>query len=220
MCIRFSILQKLCLSSFAVVAGKGCAHSYPKAMPALKTATTAIPLRQLIAAASICSISLISVSANADDWGCQVLLCMSNPGGPTQYASCVPPITKLYKQLAKGKAFPTCVTSGGTAGSASIASNFRNGVQPYEDCPTGYIPETRHGNVCYRDRSLSDLGGASYQLKQGESFIINGVATDNPDRFDLTYPGVMVRQRVTVAAKAQPNYLEYRLNGRQNRVWW
>ncbi|AJX96894.1 hypothetical protein [Burkholderia pseudomallei] len=46
--------------------------------------------------------------AHADDWGCQVILCLSNPGGPEQYSECVPPIEKLWRALRHGDAFPTC----------------------------------------------------------------------------------------------------------------
>jgi hypothetical protein len=53
--------------------------------------------------------------AAASDWGCQVLLCLSNPGGPTQYAACVPPITKLWNQLATGHGFPACTEGGVSA---------------------------------------------------------------------------------------------------------
>lgn len=34
----------------------------------------------------------VAAPAHAQDWGCQVLLCLANPGGPTQYAECVGPI--------------------------------------------------------------------------------------------------------------------------------
>jgi hypothetical protein len=50
----------------------------------------------------------------ASDFGCEVLLCLSNPGGPTQYAACVPPITKLWQELAIGRSFPIC-SDGGVA---------------------------------------------------------------------------------------------------------
>ena len=53
-----------------------------------------------------------SCSARASDWGCQVLLCLSNPGGPTEYAECAPPIHKLWRELAKGHPFPTCSGAG------------------------------------------------------------------------------------------------------------
>jgi hypothetical protein len=33
-------------------------------------------------------------SARADKWGCQVIMCLSNPGGPIQYAEWRPPIYK------------------------------------------------------------------------------------------------------------------------------
>lgn len=60
--------------------------------------------------------------AHADDWGCQVLLCLSNPGGPEQYSACVPPIEKLWAALRHGDPFPTCdFGSGGAQG--SFASN-------------------------------------------------------------------------------------------------
>lgn len=40
--------------------------------------------------------------AQANDWGCEVILCLSNPGGPTQFAECRPPIQKLWRELAEG----------------------------------------------------------------------------------------------------------------------
>ncbi|WP_176593043.1 hypothetical protein [Sphingobium sp. EM0848] len=53
--------------------------------------------------------------ARANDLGCQVLLCLSNPGGATQYARCVAPMAKLWRRLATGGSFPGCV-GGGVAG--------------------------------------------------------------------------------------------------------
>lgn len=50
--------------------------------------------------------------ASASDWGCQVILCLATPGSPTQYAECVPPITKLWNTLALGGGFPTCTGVG------------------------------------------------------------------------------------------------------------
>ena len=46
--------------------------------------------------------------ANADDWGCQVLLCMANPNGATAVAACVPPIERLWNALKHGDGFPSC----------------------------------------------------------------------------------------------------------------
>lgn len=62
------------------------------------------------------------ISAQASDHGCQVLLCLANPGGPTKVAECVPPIKKLFKDLARGKAFPSCSFSSGNGGNAGTSS--------------------------------------------------------------------------------------------------
>jgi hypothetical protein len=51
----------------------------------------------------------------ASDLGCKVLLCLSNPGGPMQYAACVQPIETLWRDLAQGKPFPSCSEGGVSA---------------------------------------------------------------------------------------------------------
>ena len=76
-------------------------------------------------------IGLSAGAARADDWGCTVLLCLANPGGPTQYAACVPPVTRLWSHLKRGGAFPTC------SGAESSASPI--GYDPYEPCQDGYV---------------------------------------------------------------------------------
>src|SRR3546814_12886982 len=50
--------------------------------------------------------------ASDNTWACEVVLCISNPGGPTQYPACVPPITKLWRVLALGGRLPTCTGRG------------------------------------------------------------------------------------------------------------
>ncbi|MET3523943.1 hypothetical protein [Mesorhizobium abyssinicae] len=66
-------------------------------------------VRAIVAATSLASFYLVFDSkAQADEWGCQVILCLSNPGGAMQYAECRPPINKLWRWLAKGRSFPTC----------------------------------------------------------------------------------------------------------------
>jgi hypothetical protein len=60
--------------------------------------------------------------ARANDWGCQVILCLSNPGGPEQYSECVPPIEQLWSALRHGDPFPTCDFGTGGAGDTSGTS--------------------------------------------------------------------------------------------------
>ncbi len=64
--------------------------------------------------------------ARGDDWGCQVRLCLSNPGGPEQYAKCVPPIERLWAALRDGDPVPTCdlATVGTLNGAARNNARF------------------------------------------------------------------------------------------------
>ncbi len=56
---------------------------------------------------------LMTQSACADDWGCQVMLCMSNPAGPMAVAECVQPMQRLYDAMSrKGFQWPTCDLAG------------------------------------------------------------------------------------------------------------
>jgi hypothetical protein len=44
-----------------------------------------------------------------DSWPCEVVLCMANPSGPTAAPPCVPPIKKLWSEMAKpGFHLPRC----------------------------------------------------------------------------------------------------------------
>jgi hypothetical protein len=86
-------------------------------------------IKLTVLAASLVGLSI--GAARADDWGCTVLLCLANPGGPTQYAACVPPVTKLWSHLKRGGAFPTCAGAGGSTSPV--------GHDPYEPCQDGYV---------------------------------------------------------------------------------
>lgn len=62
--------------------------------------------------------------ALADDWGCQVLLCLADPRGPETESECKPPIKKLWKALAHGDAFPSCDFSTGLSDIPDDAKNL------------------------------------------------------------------------------------------------
>lgn len=81
----------------------------------------------------LCAFMLLAASsARASDWGCQVLLCLSNPAGPTAVAACVPPITKLWNALKKRNPdpFPTCEEAGDSFAKPGYGSF-------YDACPNG-----------------------------------------------------------------------------------
>jgi hypothetical protein len=71
--------------------------------------------------------------AHADDWGCQVLLCLSNPGGPEQYGACVPPIERLWSALRDGDPFPPCDFGAGGSQGTSATNTFASGGYCRED---------------------------------------------------------------------------------------
>jgi len=93
---------------------------------ALRSWVFAVPL---FAATSVFAPGL----ADADDWGCQVLLCLSDPGGPEQYSACVPPIEKLWAALRHGDPFPTCDFGSGGLQGASATNTFASGGYCRED---------------------------------------------------------------------------------------
>ncbi|CAG0933617.1 hypothetical protein RHDC3_02631 [Rhodocyclaceae bacterium] len=77
--------------------------------------------------------AMANVPTATHDWGCEVLLCLANPAGPTAVAECVPPIHRLWRALARGRGFPTCSMASGP--------NGRSYAQPahsyYDRCPQG-----------------------------------------------------------------------------------
>jgi hypothetical protein len=84
-------------------------------------------------------VALVGVSANASEYGCKVLLCLANPasnGRPKGVAECVDPLNRLYRDLRKGKPFPTCDLADGNDG----RSYARRVIDPYDPCPTGTQP--------------------------------------------------------------------------------
>ncbi|MDB5784877.1 MAG: hypothetical protein JWQ50_4792 [Caballeronia mineralivorans] len=80
-------------------------------------------------ATSVCAPGL----AHADDWGCQVILCLSNPGGPEQYGECVPPIEKLWNALRHGDPFPTCNVGVGGSQGTSASNTYASAAYCRED---------------------------------------------------------------------------------------
>lgn len=98
-------------------------------------------------------------AAQADEWGCQVLLCLSNPNGPMAVAECVPPISRLFHHLAKGGGMPTCEQSGSSRAWAQGASKGW--------CPQGYLlphPDIKDEYFCAMAGSIDvEIDGQPWQ---------------------------------------------------------
>jgi hypothetical protein len=112
--------------------------------------------------ASLCMAALalaLCTPAQADDYGCQVLLCLANPAGPMAVSECVPPIDRLFSEMARlhPPAFPTCDFVG--AGANQATQGWGSG---------DYCPESLAEYGCNNARSCS--------ARSGITVVINGVS--------------------------------------------
>ena len=88
--------------------------------------------------------------AYASDYGCNVLLCLSNPasnGGAEGVPECVQPIEQLYDDLDHGRPFPSCDTA-----NSSYAQQI---FDPYDPCPAPLIPAPQGQAVVQGDANGS-----------------------------------------------------------------
>ncbi|GAA5623483.1 MULTISPECIES: hypothetical protein [Brucella] len=148
--------------------------------------------------------------ARTDDWGCQVLLCLSNPGSPTEYAECRSPIERLWSHLAKGRTFPICSGIGFTTS--------RPRYEPYY-CDTGFRLVTR-SDV----RGHSEAGCVSIEPKVVSKHMCrsdySSVATgqwyfENSKRVCKAF----VAKRPNI--RKQPRYVDVTIDGAgRQRVWF
>lgn len=110
----------------------------------------------LTAAALLLTASLPAVALD----GCLVLLCLAAPSWRA-IPQCVPPITQLWRDLARGKAFPSCAMSGG----ANSAAHAWASAPSY--CPPQY---TRVVEVQSGTRYTCDYAGAVSVSVNGQAF--------------------------------------------------
>ncbi|UXN57779.1 hypothetical protein [Phyllobacterium zundukense] len=174
-------------------------------------------LNPLFPVCCILPLYLISVShARADVWGCQVLLCLSNPGGPTEFAECRPPVEKLWRHLAKGHSFPTCSGVG--------FHSSRPGYEPYY-CDDGYKLVGSYGphgqEATCVSQSLQEVSGALCSFDRDRGDRGSGVAASPRwqrvnGRFQcMAYP--ITRPNV----RSQPHYVDVTIDGSgTHRVWY
>lgn len=69
-----------------------------------------VTMRAVIGAALATALVMMSAPARAVD-GCVVLLCLAAPSWRS-ISQCVPPVTQVLRDLARGKPFPTCAMAG------------------------------------------------------------------------------------------------------------
>lgn len=93
--------------------------------------------------AAVVIFGIFAGAAHADDYGCTVLLCLSNPQGPMAVSQCVPPIKRLYDDLSHGRGFPSCAM-GSDDGKNSAGNQFASA----DYCPPSLLvaPEGENSN--------------------------------------------------------------------------
>lgn len=149
--------------------------------------------------------------ARGDDWGCQVLLCLSNPGGATQYAECRPPIERLWSHLAKGRSFPICSGVGFSA--------TRPRYDPYY-CDAGFRLVSRSNG----GRHGSEIGCVSIEPQAvGDQLCRNDDGGGTSGRWHFEDGKRVCKAHVTARPqiRAQPRYIDLTIDGvGRQRVWF
>ncbi|MBZ9764783.1 hypothetical protein LB553_28525 [Mesorhizobium sp. CA8] len=174
-------------------------------------------IRAIVAASSLASFYLVFDSkARADEWGCQVILCLSNPGGATQYAECRPPINKLWRWLAKGHSFPTCSGVG--------FQSSRPGYDPYY-CNECYTLTSSFGS----GERVATCVSTSVQPVD-KRFCSFGRNDDDGDHTSVLAPRwqrqdgrfqCMAKVTSRPNVRAQPHFVDVTIDGvGKQRVWY
>lgn len=145
---------------------------------------------------------LVSGNALASDYGCRVLLCLANPNGPEAVSECVPPIERLYDDLAEGRPFPTCEEMSANGSGSSGINQFAStsychpdlisyggnyfGVNNFTCSATGAITITKNGQTQMR---------YWWNMNRGPSLMETTIATpNNPNPKPLVNPNDAVNQ--------------------------
>lgn len=184
---------------------------------------------------------LFCQGAMADDWGCEVLLCLSDPRGSMTESECKPPIEKLWRHLAKGGSFPTCALAGDAEkGTGSFA---RQMYDYYDPCPEGMKPAEKNsyvaqgtvvskeqkGNAWGSDQQYNIIGpvgqsevtsGENSNIPGARACVGNAVGSYHIGSYDDGYT-VVVYDKVIWQKPQSPRAIDIYINGRMNtRVHW
>ena len=185
-------------------------------------------------------IGLSSRAASADQWGCEVLLCLSNPAGPTAVKECEPPIHRLWDHLRDGHEFPTC----DMAKDGKSSAYAKQGFNFFDPCPPGTRPlaqgkhavqATMGGGVraAWKSASVSDVltgigDGEGYSFSDRYArpmplvCVGNQVGTTSVSPDGRSWIRVSVYDRVTtLRPQASPRIIDVYINDALfRRVRW
>ena len=170
----------------------------------------------IFAAAAIAGLTLHSNAASADDWGCQVLLCVSGDWRGTP--SCHPPMYKLIAAMKlPGFSWPTCPSAN--------SSGAR--LERYEDCPAGWSPASggdtggdsgrqREDDICKRS-----LGVCSKASRKAASFAVGDGIETKYESYGHDGNQCRIVQTRPRKQREKPYYIEYTdAHDLRQRAWF
>ena len=155
------------------------------------------------------AIGLSSHAVSADQWGCEVLLCLSNPAGPTAVKECEPPIHRLWDHLRDGHEFPTCdmAKDGKSSAYAKLGFNF------FDPCPSGTHPLAQGKHAVQ-----ATMGGGvraawkSASVSEVRTGIGDGERYSFSDRYARPMPLVCVGNQVGTTSVSPDGRLWFRVS--------
>lgn len=154
----------------------------------------------------------VAITAGASDYGCRVLLCLSNPAGPTAVSECVPPISRLRSDLSANppRPFPTCEEANGEASTVL-------GYNPYDRCPDG-MHSLEAGAYAMLASRVGEIKQSSLAIHPG-TWLFQGIgegdATSAFGQPDVPYKKVCVgakKGEVVFSSGTRENRVVYRVS--------
>ncbi|MER9335285.1 hypothetical protein NKJ06_15005 [Mesorhizobium sp. M0293] len=169
--------------------------------------------RVLSVVAFLPTLSVLSAApARADDFGCEVLLCILNPQGWASVGECVPPVERAFRMVAHGEPWPQCPEAG---------SSGRIGYEKFKPCPDGTIavsPETESSGSDNSSRSQT-----VYKPDSNGAFCAARNATNASWATNPRGSGYGARPTSAVTRREQrtePNYLDLTTTDGKQRFWF
>ena len=172
-----------------------------------------------------------AMAANASDYGCKVLLCLANPNGPKAVSECVPPINQLFRDLARGRAFPTCDLASAPNNPGGGRSWAQQGISYYDPCPEGTseLPRGQFAVQGYDANTYyTGIGDGSDVIPSSDSAMPGKVCVGNRvgwtsvgSRFDDYITAGVYDRVVMMDAQGSPNIIDVYVNSQlYRRVRW
>lgn len=152
---------------------------------------------------------LFSRAVLADQWGCEVLLCLSNPAGPTAVKECEPPIHRLWDHLRDGHEFPTCDMAKDGKSSAYVKQGFNF----FDPCPPGTRPLAR-GERAVQAQSTGGMRAAwnPASVSEVRTGIGDGEGYSFSDRYAKPIPLVCVGNQVGTTSVSPDGRSRFRVS--------